>query len=69
MDMKYADVVALDEVIGYVESLTTGLFDEQMPALEQHHVSPSGVSASDRANMRPWKPDAMHRDGGTDPSS
>jgi nicotinamidase-related amidase len=33
MDMKYADVVELDQTLEYIESLTPGLFDEQMPVL------------------------------------
>jgi maleamate amidohydrolase len=33
MDMKYADVVSLQETVDYVGSLEPGLFDERMPVL------------------------------------
>ena len=33
MDLKYADVVTLEETLGYLASLEAGLFDEQMPVL------------------------------------
>lgn len=33
MDMKYADVVGLDETVDYLASLPPGMFDRQMPVL------------------------------------
>jgi maleamate amidohydrolase len=33
MDMKYADVVDLEETLTYIESLEAGLFDQRMPVL------------------------------------
>jgi maleamate amidohydrolase len=35
MDMKYADVTPLDDVLAYLESLSAGLFDQEMPVLTQ----------------------------------
>jgi nicotinamidase-related amidase len=35
MDMKYADVTPLDDVLDYLESLSPGLFDGEMPVLTQ----------------------------------
>jgi maleamate amidohydrolase len=33
MQMKYADVVALDAVLGYLDGLSDELFVDRMPAL------------------------------------
>lgn len=39
MDMKYADVTALDDVLEYLESLDAGLFDREMPVLTQKSLA------------------------------
>jgi nicotinamidase-related amidase len=36
MDMKYADVTPLDDVLAYLEALSPGRFDREMPVLTQH---------------------------------
>lgn len=35
MHQKYADVVSLDDALGYLDGLPEGLFDEQMPSLRE----------------------------------
>ena len=35
MHQKYADVVALDQVLAYLDQLPEGLFDVQMPSLRE----------------------------------
>jgi nicotinamidase-related amidase len=43
MDMKYADVEALDSVLAYIDSLEPSLFDAEMPILAEQAVGEAAV--------------------------
>jgi hypothetical protein len=35
MDLKYADVMTISSVLGHLDTVEAGLFDEQMPVLAE----------------------------------